>query len=189
MIWKMKIPLKTKVFGWYLRRGVILTKDNLAKRNWHRSKSCVFCHQDETIKHLFFQCRFARSIWSIIQVAPFIPHAVWPIYLGICCTILIIGLERLLGWERLPSSGQYGYIEMIKCLIINYLLRCRSSTGVPVHFVYGHLFSGWSTETYLRMSVHGWRLRRGILFPSWVTASSDRATTSLGAVASAHLDM
>jgi hypothetical protein len=29
---------------------------------------CVFCHQDETIKHLFFQCRFARSIWSIILV-------------------------------------------------------------------------------------------------------------------------
>ena len=37
-IWKMKIPLKTKVFAWYLRRGVILTKDNLAKRNWHGSK-------------------------------------------------------------------------------------------------------------------------------------------------------
>jgi hypothetical protein len=31
MIWKMKIPLKTKVFAWYLRKGVILTKDNLAR--------------------------------------------------------------------------------------------------------------------------------------------------------------
>jgi hypothetical protein len=69
MIWKMKIPLKTKVFGWYLHRGVILTKDNLVKRDWHGNKSCVFCHHGETIKHLFFQCRFARSIWSIIQVA------------------------------------------------------------------------------------------------------------------------
>jgi hypothetical protein len=29
----------------------------------------VFCNQDETIKYLLFQCRFARSIWSIIQVA------------------------------------------------------------------------------------------------------------------------
>jgi hypothetical protein len=68
LIWKMKIPLKTKVFAWYLRRGVILTKDNLAKRNWQGSKTCVFCHHDETIKHLFFQCRFAKSIWSIIQM-------------------------------------------------------------------------------------------------------------------------
>ena len=40
-----------------------------AKQNWQGSKSCMFCHQNETIKHLFFQCRFARSIWSIIQVA------------------------------------------------------------------------------------------------------------------------
>jgi hypothetical protein len=54
MIWKMKIPLKTNVFAWYLRKGVILTKDNLAKRNWHGNKRCAFCHQEETIKHLFF---------------------------------------------------------------------------------------------------------------------------------------
>ena len=52
----------------YLCRGVILTKDNLAKRNWHGSKQCVFCHKDETIKHLFFECTFASSIWSIIQI-------------------------------------------------------------------------------------------------------------------------
>ena len=64
----MKIPLKNKVFAWYLRRGVILTKDNLAKRNWHGSKRCVFCHKDETINHLFFECQFSGSIWSIIQI-------------------------------------------------------------------------------------------------------------------------
>jgi hypothetical protein len=33
-IWKIKIALKTKNFGWYLRRGVILTKDNLVKMAW-----------------------------------------------------------------------------------------------------------------------------------------------------------
>jgi hypothetical protein len=48
-IWMMKIQLKTKIFAWYLRRGVILTRDNLAKLNWHGSKTCVFCHQDEAI--------------------------------------------------------------------------------------------------------------------------------------------
>jgi hypothetical protein len=68
-LWKLKIPLRIKVFGWYLRKTVVLTKDNLAKRNWHGSIKCVFCHQDEKIKHLLFQCRFARSIWSVIQVA------------------------------------------------------------------------------------------------------------------------
>jgi hypothetical protein len=30
-LWKLKIPLWIKVFGWYLCKGVVLTKDNLAK--------------------------------------------------------------------------------------------------------------------------------------------------------------
>src|SRR4051812_17682988 len=68
-IWQMKIPLKIKVFAWYLRKGVILTKDNLVKRNWQGSKKCVSCAHDETIKHLFFTCTVARSIWSAIQLA------------------------------------------------------------------------------------------------------------------------
>ena len=66
---KIKVPLKTKIFTLYLRRGIVLTKDNLAKRNWQGSTKCVFCHHDENIKHLFFECQFARSIWSAIQVA------------------------------------------------------------------------------------------------------------------------
>ena len=36
-IWKLKIPLKIKNFLWYLKRGVILTKNNLAKRNWQEN--------------------------------------------------------------------------------------------------------------------------------------------------------
>jgi hypothetical protein len=61
-IWKMNIPLKVNVFVWYLRRGVILTKENLAKQNWHGCKTCVFYHQDEIIKQLFLQCKFSRYI-------------------------------------------------------------------------------------------------------------------------------
>ena len=68
-IWKMKVPLKVKIFAWYLRRGVVLTKDNLLRRNWHGSSKCCFCSHDETIKHLFFECQFVRSIWSTIQIA------------------------------------------------------------------------------------------------------------------------
>ena len=31
-IWKLKLPLKIKVFMWFLYKGVILTKDNVARR-------------------------------------------------------------------------------------------------------------------------------------------------------------
>jgi hypothetical protein len=41
-IWKMKVPLKIKKFAWYLRKGVVLTNDNLAKQNWNGRLQCVF---------------------------------------------------------------------------------------------------------------------------------------------------
>jgi len=66
-LWKTRIPLKIKIFMWYLHRGVVLTKDNLAKRNWHGSKKCVFCSHDETIQYLFFDCHFAKFLWRVVQ--------------------------------------------------------------------------------------------------------------------------
>ena len=57
---------------WYLQRGVVLKKDNLHERNWQGSKKCSFCTHDETIEHLFFQCKFAHSTWSVIQIASYL---------------------------------------------------------------------------------------------------------------------
>jgi hypothetical protein len=34
LIWKLKLPLKIKVFLWYLYKGVILTKNNLTRQQW-----------------------------------------------------------------------------------------------------------------------------------------------------------
>jgi hypothetical protein len=34
LIWKLTNSLKNKIFLYYLLRVVILTKDNLTKRNW-----------------------------------------------------------------------------------------------------------------------------------------------------------
>jgi hypothetical protein len=41
-LWNLKVPLKIKVFMWYLLRGVILTKDNLARPNWHGNKKVCY---------------------------------------------------------------------------------------------------------------------------------------------------
>jgi O-antigen/teichoic acid export membrane protein len=30
-LWRLKVPLKIKIFMWYMRREVVLTKDNLAR--------------------------------------------------------------------------------------------------------------------------------------------------------------
>jgi hypothetical protein len=68
-IWMMSIPLKIKIFLWFLQRGVVLTKDNLARKNWKGSKKCVSCNRNENIQHLFLDCPFAKTIWHIIFFA------------------------------------------------------------------------------------------------------------------------
>ena len=69
MICKLKIPFKIKIFLWYLQRGVVLTKDNLAKKNWKGSQKCCGCNSNETIKHLFLDCPYARMVWRVIFFA------------------------------------------------------------------------------------------------------------------------
>ena len=68
-IWKMKVPLKIKIFMWFLYRREILTKDNLVKRKWNGCEKCCFCDQKETIQHLFISCTFAKMIWRIVFMA------------------------------------------------------------------------------------------------------------------------
>jgi hypothetical protein len=72
-LWKIKIPLKIKVFLWLLYREAILTKDNLVKRNWHGNEMCSFCNNHKTIQHLFFYCALAKFIWRVIQLAAWLP--------------------------------------------------------------------------------------------------------------------
>jgi hypothetical protein len=67
-IWKIRLPLKIKIFLWYLKCGVVLTKGNLSRRNWRGGKQCVFCAQIETIQHLFFDCHFAKFIYTTVHI-------------------------------------------------------------------------------------------------------------------------
>ena len=68
-IWKLNLPLKIKVFIWFFMKEVILTKDNLIKRNWKGVETCCFCNNKETIQHLFFDCHVAHFVWRVVQVA------------------------------------------------------------------------------------------------------------------------
>jgi hypothetical protein len=66
-LWKLKLQLKIKIFMWYVKCKVVLTKDNLARRNWQGNKMCAFCSHQEMIQHLFFDCHFAKFLWRVVQ--------------------------------------------------------------------------------------------------------------------------
>jgi hypothetical protein len=48
------------IFMWFVHKGVMLTKDNSAKRRWKGSKCCCLCDQEATIRHLFLKSPLAK---------------------------------------------------------------------------------------------------------------------------------
>lgn len=47
-IWKLKLPLKIRVFLWLMIKNSILTKDNLIRRGWTGNEECHFCGVKES---------------------------------------------------------------------------------------------------------------------------------------------
>uniref|UniRef100_A0A453FGM5 Reverse transcriptase zinc-binding domain-containing protein n=1 Tax=Aegilops tauschii subsp. strangulata TaxID=200361 RepID=A0A453FGM5_AEGTS len=45
-----------------------MTRDNLRKRHIIKPLDCVFCAEQETNRHLFFDCVVARNIWSFVNI-------------------------------------------------------------------------------------------------------------------------
>ena len=68
-LWKIKIPLKVKIFIWLALKNRILTKDNLAKRGWTGNEQCHFCSQQETVEHLLFRCCLSKMVWQVVMLA------------------------------------------------------------------------------------------------------------------------
>jgi hypothetical protein len=68
-MWKIKIPLEIKIWLWLFWHNEIATKDNLLKRGWIGSASCEFCHKDETISHMFFNCVASKYVCSTVGMA------------------------------------------------------------------------------------------------------------------------
>lgn len=61
--WQLTIPYKIKVLMWLVARNIILTKQNLSRRGWIGDTKYQFCHQTETINHLFLTRPLAQQIW------------------------------------------------------------------------------------------------------------------------------
>ncbi len=63
LLWKLKIPLKVKIFVWPVLRRRVRTADRLLKRGWNGPGLCVYCLRIlETPDHLFVGCHAASSL-------------------------------------------------------------------------------------------------------------------------------
>ncbi|KAJ1689817.1 hypothetical protein LUZ63_013972 [Rhynchospora breviuscula] len=69
-LWKMKSPPRVKIFLWLLLQDRLLTQQNLIMRGWPSATSCSNCNGGfiESADHLFLQCQYAISVWSLVQM-------------------------------------------------------------------------------------------------------------------------
>jgi hypothetical protein len=67
-VWRIKVQPRVHVFLWLLANNKLLTRDNLSKRQQVSDASCLFCCDDESIAHLFFECVVAREMWKQISM-------------------------------------------------------------------------------------------------------------------------
>ena len=112
-IWKVKVPLRIKIFMWFVHKEVILTKENLIKRRWVGSSRCCFCDQNETIKHLFLDCPLAKLLWRTIHIAFNVSPP--------------ISIDTLFGtWLTGVESNIAGHIRIGICALLWAIWNCRN---------------------------------------------------------------
>ena len=68
LIWKLKCPLKSKIFCWFLFSGKALTWDVLCGKGWEGPGRCYLCKLDaESNYHLGVDCSFTKAVWVEIE--------------------------------------------------------------------------------------------------------------------------
>eukprot|EP00253_Pinus_taeda_P016622 PITA_16622 len=66
-LWKLKCPLKSRIFLWCLLRRKIPTWDILQSRFYIGPGRCPLCKEnEESINHLFTYCSFSLKLWAEI---------------------------------------------------------------------------------------------------------------------------
>lgn len=71
LVWNsLFVPPKVDFFVWTLIRGRVLTVDNLKKRGIFCVNRCtVYGVEEETVHHLFVDCRISESIWDFFGLS------------------------------------------------------------------------------------------------------------------------
>jgi hypothetical protein len=81
-VWGIKIPPRVHMFLWLLINNWTLTRDNLTKRRKVEDPTCLFCAENESCRHLFFDCAVASRCWNVVSDIPSIQVGVDIINIG-----------------------------------------------------------------------------------------------------------
>lgn len=67
VLWSLNIPPRIHIFLWLLSNNKTIIRSNLAKRKRLDDISYLFCAENETVQHLFFDCCVATLMWRHVS--------------------------------------------------------------------------------------------------------------------------
>ena len=74
-LWKLKIPLNLILKYFFGTLNAVSFSQRIILRNeTGKAINSVVCHENETIQHMFFDCRFTRLVWATIYAAWGLPR-------------------------------------------------------------------------------------------------------------------
>ncbi|XP_020245399.1 uncharacterized protein LOC109823532 [Asparagus officinalis] len=97
---------KHSVILWLNTLSRLLTKDRLCKMGILNENQCILCSaQQETSKHMFFECQFSAHIWNEIME--------WSDYSWRSCN-----WDQIISWYSTNLKGK-GYMKKIKRMTLS----------------------------------------------------------------------
>ena len=68
VLWKLKCPLKSKLFCWFILSGKVLTWDVFLLKGCEGPGRCYLCKMEcESNFHIGVECPFTQSVWLLIE--------------------------------------------------------------------------------------------------------------------------
>ena len=135
----------------------------MSTRNWNGNTTCCFCSSQETIRHIFFECTYARFLWRAVHMVlgikpPLNVHNLfdnW--YPGKDKTfrsLLLTGAAAICWSIWLIRNEVVFFIE------VDQKLFCRFYSGEHIGFSSGHTCNGprYRRSLFWRLAAR-WRMR------------------------------
>lgn len=69
-LWKLNVPPKVREFSWRACSDILPHGVNLARKGVSDFLLCFRCGSEENLKHLFFDCPWAKDFWSNANIFP-----------------------------------------------------------------------------------------------------------------------
>lgn len=163
LVWNRWAPTKINCFMWRLVLDRLPTRPNLMKRNilcQEEAVSCVLCEDgvEESVEHLFFQCKFASYIWKLV--------------------------EHWMGIELIFSDSAVGSLDMFAKLVPGkwrevwmiiwhgvcwYIWKARNA-----RIFVGNTCSHFETFEILKFNIWSWLKEKDVVFAAYTYSDWDR---------------